>query len=421
MTAAVSGESWVPILEASPFPLRNLPYGIGTIDAGTPRAWVAIGDGALDLAAVDAEGLLDGTGAPTGCFGEPSLNRFLAAGRPTWRAVRARLQELLGDDANRPRLADALRPQASLDMRLPVSVGDYVDFYSSLHHATNLGRMFRPDGDPLLANWRHIPVGYHGRTATLVADGATIPRPRGLRLVDGEPAFGASEALDIELEVGVIVGVGSVRGTAIPVDDADEHLFGVCLVNDWSARDIQAFEYQPLGPFLAKSFATSLSPWLVTFEALAPFRVDPPPQVPEVAPYLRTSGPTALDLYLEVLLESAKMRAAGSPPVVISRTRFADMYWTAPQQLAHLTVNGAATRAGDLFASGTVSGPEPGSEGSLIELTRLGEQPLTLPDGSSRSFLEDGDRVILSGWAGADGDERIGLGSVSGTVTGERS
>ena len=262
-------------------------------------------------------------------------------------------------------------------MQLPVVVGDYVDFYSSLHHATNLGRLFRPDGEPLLPNWRHLPVGYHGRSGTIVADGTDIARPSGLRLVDGEPRYGPTNALDIELEVGVVVGAPSQLGQPISIVDAEHHLFGLCLVNDWSARDIQAFEYQPLGPFLGKSFATSMSPWIVTLDALEPFRVEPPAQDPPVADHLRTTGATGFDLHLEVELNGE----------VISRTCFADMYWTAAQQIAHMTTNGANVRAGDLFASGTVSGPTPGSEGSLIELTWRGERPLQLADGSTRTFL----------------------------------
>ncbi|MEM9713816.1 MAG: fumarylacetoacetate hydrolase family protein, partial [Actinomycetota bacterium] len=313
-------------------------------------------------------------------------------------------------------LAGAVSRRDELQMALPVETLDYVDFYSSLHHATNLGRLFRPDADPLLPNWRHLPVGYHGRAGTLVPDGADIVRPGGLRLVDGAPVFGPSRRLDIELEVGTVVGVGTAPGLPPVAADASDHLYGMCLVNDWSARDIQAFEYQPLGPFLGKSFATSVSPWLVSFEALAPHRVEAPVQYPPVAGYLRTDEPWAIDLHLEVLVESAVMREAGIAPHVVSRTGFADMYWTPAQQFAHVVANGATTRTGDLFASGTVSGPEPGTEGSFIELARAGERPIDLPDGTTRTFLDDGDRVILRGWAGGDGTPRIGLGEVSGTI-----
>ena len=330
--------------------------------------------------------------------------------------MRARLIELFTDPVHEAPLSPSLIPIDELTMGLPVAVGDYVDFYSSLHHATNLGRLFRPDGEALLPNWRHLPVGYHGRSGTIVADGADIVRPSGLRLVDGSPEHGPTGALDIELEVGCVIGAGSDLGRPVTAADAEHHLFGLCLVNDWSARDIQAFEYQPLGPFLGKSFATSMSPWIVTMDALEPFRIDPPTQDPPVAEYLRTAGPTGFDLHLDVLLQSAAMHDAGTEPLVVSATSFADMYWTMAQQVAHMTANGASLRPGDLFASGTVSGPTPGTEGSFIELTWRGERPIDLPDGTRRSFLLDGDRVTLQGWAGSDPATRIGLGSVTGTV-----
>jgi fumarylacetoacetase len=408
--------SWIPIPEGSGFGLDNLPLGIGGRAGRPPQAHVAVGEDALALGDAAAAGLLDGLGIAEGAFEEPTLNTFLAAGPDAWRALRSRLQELLTDGGAADRLAGAVVSRADLRMALPVCIGDYVDFYSSIHHATNLGRLFRPDAEPLLPNWRHLPVGYHGRAGTVVVSGEDVPRPRGLRLVDGEPVEGPSTALDIELEVGFVVGAGNVRGEPIDVLAADDHIYGACLVNDWSARDIQAYEYQPLGPFLGKSFTTSISPWLVSMEALAPFRVVPPPQVPPVAGYLHCQEPWGLDLRLEVLLETAAMRESGMPPAVISSTGFADMYWTPAQQLAHITVNGASTVTGDLFASGTVSGPSPGSEGSLIELTWRGERPLTLPDGCHRTFLEDGDRVVLRGWAGGDGRPRIDLGEVTGTI-----
>jgi fumarylacetoacetase len=408
--------SWTPIPDGSPFPLSNLPFGIGHDGEGQWRAWVAIGDDALDLAATAAAGAFDGSGLPPGAFGEASLNRYLAAGRDVWRAVRERLMWIVSDAGHGEALGDYVTSQSSLTMTIPVAVGDYVDFYSSLHHATNLGRLFRPDGDPLMPNWRRIPIGYHGRSGTFVADGATVVRPIGHRLVDGDLEVGPTRSLDIELEVGTVIGAGSEIGQPIPIEDAAEHLYGMCLVNDWSARDIQAYEYQPLGPFLGKSFATSMSPWLVSFEALEPFRVASPPQEPSVANYLSTIDAWGFDLHLEVWFESAQMRSDGTPPVRLSKNNFSDMYWTPAQQLAHMTVNGANCRAGDVFASGTVSGPEHGTEGSLIELTWRGERPLTLPDGTSRSFLEDGDRVEMCGWAGSDPETRIGLGSVSGTI-----
>jgi fumarylacetoacetase len=409
----------IHVPSGSPFPISNLPLGIGHIGDGRWRTWVAIGDSAVDLAAAHRSGCLDGLGLPDGCFARSGLDRYLAAGPAVWGALRDRLIELIDDAIRTPTHGLVVAPRASLTMGVPIAPVDYVDFYSSIHHATNLGRLFRPDGEALMPNWKRIPIGYHGRSSTIVADGADIYRPHGLRLVDDEPEFGPSRSLDIELEVGTIVGVGSERGRPIPIDDAGRHLYGICLVNDWSARDIQAYEYQPLGPFLAKSFATSVSPWLVSFEALAPFRVASPVQDPPVADYLSTDEPWGVDLHLEVWLDTADMRAAGRPATCISRAPFADMYWTPAQQLAHMTVNGAAVSAGDLFASGTVSGPTAGSEGSLIELTWNGVRPIELPDGSTRAFLQDGDRVTITGWAGAEPGSRIGLGSVCGTIVDE--
>ncbi len=399
--------SWVDIAPGSPFPLHNLPFGVARRTDGTVGAFVAIGEQALDLADAVGTGFLEDTPAEYGLLdARGTLNGFAAAGRTAHAALRRHLIELFTDDRRAAQLSPSLTPLDELTMLLPVEVGDYVDFYSSLHHATNLGRLFRPDGEPLLPNWRHLPVGYHGRSGTVVADGTDIARPSGLRLVDGEPRFGPTNALDIELEVGFVVGAPSDLGRPIATSDADEHLFGLCLVNDWSARDIQAYEYQPLGPFLGKSFATSMSPWIVTLDALEPFRVDPPAQDPPVADYLRTTGPTAFDLYLEVELNGT----------VISSVGFADTYWSAAQQLAHMTANGASVRSGDLFASGTVSGPDPGTEGSLIELSWRGERPIQLADGATRTFLADGDTITLRGWAGADPATRIGLGSVTGTI-----
>ncbi len=400
-------DTWIDVADDSPFPVHNLPFGIGRRSDGTIGAFVAIGDSALDLAEAVGTGFLDDSPAEYGLLDAGGrLNGFAAAGRAAQTALRERLTELFTERRYQAQLTPYLVPLDELTMQLPVAVGDYVDFYSSLHHATNLGRLFRPDGEALLPNWRHLPVGYHGRSGTIVADGTDIARPHGLRLVDGEPVYGPSNALDIELEVGMVIGAPSRRGEPISAADAEQHLFGMCLVNDWSARDIQAFEYQPLGPFLGKSFATTMSPWIVTLDALEPFRVEPPVQDPPVADHLRTTGATGFDLHLEVELDGE----------VISRTSFADMYWTPAQQVAHMTTNGANVRAGDLFASGTVSGPTPGTEGSLIELTWRGERPIELADGTTRTFLLDGDTVTLRGWAGADPATRIGLGSVTGTI-----
>ncbi len=417
--------SWVPVDPASDFPIQNLPYGVFSRGRGSsqdrPRVGVAIGDRVLDLAVLAAEGLLDeATGDPAAVFRAGTIDAFLARGRATWQATRRRLSELLTHGnrelLDRPGVADrALAPLADVDLRLPFTIGDYVDFYSSVEHATNLGRMFRPDSEPLLPNWRHLPVGYHGRCSTVVVSGTPVTRPLGQRRPsgDGPPPFGPTQQLDFELEVGFVTGPGNRMGTRIPADAAAEHIFGLVLVNDWSARDIQAWEYQPLGPFLGKSFATSVSPWVVTLDALAPFRVPQPVQRPQPLPYLRTTADWGLDLNLEVALAAE----GSAEPQVVSRTNFRGLYWTAPQQLAHATVNGTTVRPGDLYASGTVSGSQPGSYGSMIELTWRGQRPLELHGGGRRAFLEDGDTVVMRGWCGGDAQPRVGFGEVRGTVT----
>lgn len=411
-----------PIPEGSSFGVNNLPFGVARHGGSAPRAWVALGDHGLDLAALARDGFFDSKlverSQLVATFEESTLNSFIALGPLVWAHVRDTLQKCIRSDESEEILGNHAIEISKLEMQIPVAIGDYVDFYSSIHHATNLGRLFRPDGEALLPNWRHIPVGYHGRSGTIVADGSEIRRPSGIRMEDGQPVFGPTCSLDIELEVGAIVGRCIDADMGVTAANAETFLFGICLVNDWSARDIQAFEYQPLGPFLGKSFATSMSCWIVTFAALEPFRVDSPLQQPEPALYLKDSRHGGLDLSLEISIESRLMREGGVEPFVISRTTFGDMYWTFAQQLAHVVVNGATTRIGDLIASGTVSGPTPGSEGSFIELTWRGSQPLELPDGTTRSFLEDGDRVVLRGWAGSDPRTRIGLGSVSGMIVG---
>jgi fumarylacetoacetase len=373
------------------FGLDNLPYGAVARPGGDPRLAVRVGDDALPL-----DGLEGAAGLPPGTLSGPTLNPLLALGRPAWTALRAHLQELLQQERA------PLVPLSELEPRLPLAVGDYVDFYSSLEHATNLGRMFRPDSEPLLPNWRHLPVGYHGRASSIVVSGTPIRRPRGQLPANGAPVFGPSQRLDIELELGFVTGPGNELGTAIPTAAAADHVFGFVLVNDWSARDIQRWEYQPLGPFLGKSFATSISPWVVPLDALEPFRVPAPPQDPEPLEYLRTAGDWGLDIALEVELNGT----------VISRTNARHLYWTFLQQLAHATVNGANVRPGDLYASGTISGPEPDSRGSLIELTWGGRDPIRLPDGSERTFLQDGDTVVLRGRCG----DRVSFGEVAGTI-----
>jgi fumarylacetoacetase len=361
-------------------------FGVFSVAGGPPRVGFRVGSGVLDLAANRLGSV----------FATPSLNAFLALGRSSWEDVLRRISELV-------RGGVSLVPLEQTTVHLPFHVGDYVDFYSSLEHATNMGRMFRPDAEPLLPNWRHLPVGYHGRAGTVVVSGTPVVRPCGQALDAGEarPRFGPSRRLDFELELGFVVGVGSSHGVPVSGAAFRDHVFGVVLVNDWSARDLQAWEYQPLGPFLGKSFATTLSAWVTPLALLEERLVPAPVQEPEPLPYLRVDGSWALDVELEVELSGT----------VVSRTNARGLYWTMPQQLAHATVNGASLRTGDLFASGTISGPERGSEGSLIELTRNGAHPLRLGDGSTRTFLEDGDEVVLRGRAGA-----VELGEVRGTV-----
>jgi fumarylacetoacetase len=366
------------------FGLDNLPYGAVARPGEPARLAVRYGDDAVFLDGYEAA-----TGLPPGTLAGPALNPLLALGRPAWSALRGCLRDTIEAGRHDP------VPLAGLEPRLPIAIGDYVDFYSSLEHASNLGRMFRPDAEPLLPNWRHLPVGYHGRASSVVVSGTRIRRPRGQlppAEPGGRPGFGPSQRLDIELELGFVTGPGNALGTSIPTPAAADHVFGFVLVNDWSARDIQRWEYVPLGPFLGKSFATSISPWIVPLEALDPFRVPAPPQDPEPHEYLRTEGDWALDIALEVELNGR----------VISRTNARGLYWTFPQQLAHATVNGTNVRPGDLYASGTISGAEPGSQGSLIELTE-----------NSR-FLQDGDTVILRGSCG----DRVSFGEVAGTIQG---
>jgi fumarylacetoacetase len=386
-----------------------------TADApGRRRIGVAIGEYVLDAgAAAQAAGADDEL---AGLLAAPALNPLLAAGRTVWTAVRAALTAWLTDPAHRAAVEPCLVPLAEAALHLPFEVGDYVDFYASEHHAANLGRLFRPGSEPLTPNWKHMPIGYHGRSGTVVVSGTPVVRPRGQRKAPDEavPGFGPSRRLDIEAEVGFVVGAPTTLGTPVPLADFAEHVFGVCLVNDWSARDIQAWEYVPLGPFLGKSFATSVAPWIVPLDALAQARTAPPARDTEPLPYLDDRAgddPWALAIELEIRLNGT---AVSHPP-------FAAMYWTAAQQLAHMTVNGASVRAGDLFASGTVSGPEQGTEGALIELTWNGERPVKLSDGSTRSFLEDGDEVVITATAPGPDGTRIGFGEVAGRVLPARS
>jgi fumarylacetoacetase len=409
--------SWVPGADGSGFPAEHLPYGVFVAREGAPssaRVGARIGDFVVDLARLVEDGLVEGP------FDQPSLDAFMASGPSAWQAVRERLTSLVCEDEWRERVSPALLPIDDVELALPFTVADYVDFYSSIEHATNLGRLFRPDSEPLLPNWRHLPVAYHGRAGTVVVSGTPVVRPCGQRRVGagGDVVFGPSERLDIELEVGFVIGTGSSQGRPVPIGEAPSHVFGVVLVNDWSARDIQAWEYQPLGPFLGKSFATSIGAWVTPLPALDGCRVAGPPQDPPPLPYLARSEaePWGLDLALSV-----ELTPAGASPQVVSRTSFAGLYWTFPQQIAHLTANGAHLRPGDLLASGTVSGPTRGSEGSLIELTRNGAEPLVVrgaggTGGVERSFLADGDEVVLRAEAALPGGATLTLGEVRGRI-----
>jgi len=413
-----------PLAPYIPFSAHTLPYGVfrpGAAEA--PRIGVAVGNWVIDLAALSAAGVFDGPALRgTNVFARPALNAFMALGRLAWDEARATLQKILSDSQDatgfRKPVTSALYRLDAVEMLLPAAVGDYTDFYSSREHATNVGAMFRGREAALQPNWRHLPVAYHGRASSLVASGAPVRRPQGQTLPPGTdtPVFGPTRELDFELEVGFFVGPGNGLGEPIPVEAAAEHIFGLVLVNDWSARDIQRWEYRPLGPFLSKNFATSVSPWVVPLAALEPFRCPGPAQEPRPLPHLRCVADWAFDIQLGVTLQSAAMVAAGMQPVTLTRTNYRHLYWNMAQQLAHHTSNGCAVRPGDLLASGTISGPTPDSYGSLLELAWGGERPLTLPTGETRRFLEDGDRLTLTGWAERD-DYRVDFGEVTSVIS----
>lgn len=425
-TIAADRRSWAPGADGSGRPLQHLPFGVLRPSPAAPwRVAVAIGSSALDLAVLAAEGLLDGALAdPTAVTGTDSLTPLAGRPRSEWRSLRARIADLLDADDTElagTEVADrALLPLDTVEMALPLVPGDVVDFYASEAHATHVGELFRPDSAPLLPNWRHLPVGYHGRSGTVQVSGQPVVRPWGQQPPEdegGRPGFGPSARLDFELEVGVVVGgaTGAGRlnppGSPIPVDRVEEHLFGVVLVNDWSARDLQTWEYRPLGPFLGKSFATTVGAWVTPWDALAAWRVTPPVQEPAPPAYLRTEGATALAIDLEVAIAAA----GDEPPVTISQVDFSGMYWTFPQMIAHATVNGASLRPGDLFASGTVSGWEEGAAGCLLEATRGGERPVAL-GGAERTWLRDGDTVRLSGRCSGGGGPGLELAEANATV-----
>ena len=410
--------SWVEVETGSHFPIQNLPFGIcRPRTRGELRVCSAIGEFVIDLAVLDEAGALDGTPvAGTEVFHEPTLNAFMALGREAWSATRQALSRMLRDDNSELRDNAELRglallPAHEVELQLPVDVGDYTDFYSSREHATNVGTLFRGANNALMPNWLHLPVGYHGRSSSIVVSGAPVRRPQGQTRPDDEqpPVFGASRMVDFELEMGFFVGPGNGLGEPVPVGEAEEHIFGMVLVNDWSARDIQKWEYQPLGPFLAKNFATTISPWVVTLDALEPFRCAGPGQEPQPLPYLQGSD-GAFDIALEVWLAPD-----GGSATRICESNFRYLYWSMAQQLAHHTVGGCNLRTGDLLASGTISGPTDDSRGSLLELAWRGEEPLSLESGEQRSSVQDGDTVTLTGWCQGDG-YRVGFGECSGKL-----
>jgi fumarylacetoacetase len=406
--------SWVPGADGSGFGIENLPYGVVRHRGGRPVPAIRIGTFALDLAAVASAGLLPIPGLEPGVFAEPALNAFLGLGPRIWSDTRRRLQALLAKGSSEldPIAVPALLPLEEVRTVLPVNIGNYVDGYASIEHATNVGRLFRPEGDPLTPNWRHVPIAYHGRARTVVPSGTPVRRPWGQRppaQPGAAPSFEPERRLDFELELGFVTGAGPSLGEPIPVRRAAEHIFGVVLVNDWSAREIQRWESQPLGPYLGKSFATSISSWIVPLEALAPVRVPGVPQRPEPLPYLRLEDPWALDIDLEATITPE----ASGVATRVTRTNSRGLYWSAPQQLAHATSGGATIGPGDLFASGTISGTEAGSYGCLLERSRAGREPIPLDDGGSRTFLEDGDTVTIRGYGEA---ARISLGELTGRV-----
>ena len=407
--------SWVASANAAgtDFPIQNLPFGRFRAAGSSEgfRIGVAIGDQVLDL---KAAGLVD----------TDDMNALMSASLKDRQALRAAISAGLAEGSDRQAAwSKALLPQARAEMTVPCRIGDYTDFYTGIHHATTIGKLFRPD-QPLMPNYKWVPIGYHGRASSIGVSGQTFKRPQGQTKAPDAvaPSFGPSKRLDYELELGFLIGRGNALGAPIAIADAEDHLFGVTLLNDWSARDLQAWEYQPLGPFLAKNFASTLSPWIVTMEALAPFRAkfERPAEDPQPLPYLDSAANRdggALDITLEVLLQTAKMRAAGEAPARLTRGNTTEAaYWTAAQLVTHHTVNGCNLQPGDLLGSGTLSGPKPDEAGSLIELTLGGKQPITLPNGEKRTFLEDGDTLVMRGYCERAGAVRIGLGEVSGTV-----
>lgn len=410
-------KSWVEVPPHSDFPIQNLPFGIFKTEYLSPVAGVAIGNYVLDLVYLHENGFFDGLGLPVGIFNQPTLNDFISLGREKASEVRQRISELLRHDNDELRDNVAAReialiPMEEVQMQMPIKVANYTDFYSSEEHATNVGTMFRDPKNALLPNWKHLPVGYHGRASSIVVSGTPLHRPKGqIKPPDAElPIFCPSRKLDFELEVAFITCGETKLGSSIAVNNAEDHIFGFVLFNDWSARDIQNWEYVPLGPFLGKNFGSTISPWIVTLDALEPFRVKGSEQFPHVLPYLASEGERNFDLMLEVAIQPEK-----STETIVCRSNFKYMYWNVCQQLAHQTVNGCNIQNGDLYASGTISGPSPGSFGSMLELSWNGQRPLHLDNGIERKFIEDGDTVIMRGRCEKHG-VRIGFGECKGKI-----
>lgn len=404
-------QSWLSIPENHDFSIHNLPFGIFSTQDGRKRVGMALGDYCIDLDALYNLGLLEGFSYPE-VFNHDYLNPIMSLGRPAASELRLQVQNLFLVEnttlKNHPSLNKVLIPFQECTMHLPVQIGDYTDFYSSMEHATNVGKMFRDPANALLPNWKHLPVGYHGRTSSIIPSGKTIRRPKGQTKADDQdlPSFGPCRLLDFELETGFFVCGENELGTSISTSAADDHIWGMVLFNDWSARDIQKWEYVPLGPFLAKNFASTISTWVVLMDALEPFRVEGPVQEPKVLPYLEYHGKKNIDLNLEVYI-----KPPAAEPTCVSRSNFKYMYWNMNQQLAHQTSNGCNIRTGDLYGSGTISGPEPGSFGSMLEITWSGKNPVKMSDGTERKFIQDGDTVLFKGWCEKDGI-RVGFGDL---------
>jgi fumarylacetoacetase len=409
-----SRKSWINVPENSDFPIQNIPFGVFLTREDVITIGTRIGDCAIDMGALQQLGYFEGIELTDDMFMQDTLNDFISDGKKTWRLVRNRLAELF--DENNPKLRDnkshrdvVIFKISDIEMLLPVQIGDYTDFYSSKEHATNVGKMFRDPANALLPNWLHIPVGYHGRSSTIVPSGIPVHRPMGQTLPNGEstPVFGPSRLVDFELETAFITTDANIMGENIPVGETEDYIFGMVLLNDWSARDMQKWEYVPLGPFLAKNFASSISPWIVTMDALEPFRVKGPKQEPTPLPYLQQKGKHAYDINLEVYIEPENVA-----PKLVSKSNFKYMYWSMSQQLAHHTSNGCRVNSGDMMGSGTISGPTEDSYGSMLELTWSGQKPITMNDGTERKFINDNDTVIMKGYC-QNSSVRIGFGEVS--------